>query len=520
MQPKNRREFLANVGQGMLAATLGYGAAVELGLTRALAGDVSQRISFGSRESLVALMQETPIDRLMPALVGQLREGTSLKELVAAGALANARTFGGEDYVGFHSFMALLPAWHMAGELPAAQAALPVLKVLYRNTNRIQEHGGSASEVLHPIAPPPSADSSQPAAQAILQAVRDKNIARAEQLLATSAQQSLEQAYNDMLPTVEDAVEVHRTVLAYRVWDLLDMVGREHALTMLRQSLHYCCDVDKPSYSLRYESIRKALPGLLDRYRLLEVAPGTREADDRWVDQMCQTLLTSTPDQAADAVAAALAEGFRAADVSEAIALVANQLLLRDPGRPARYATAAKPEGSVHGDSIGVHASDSVNAWSHIAQVSNRRNSVVSLILSGWQVAADRAFGASDLTALRPRPDAEQLEKIAARDSQSLLRELDDAIRHNDQLRACAATQLYGAGGFAPQGVLDSLRSYAVSEDGALHAEKYYRTATEEFARTRPAFRWRQLVALARVTASAYGQPAPGMDEARRLLGV
>jgi hypothetical protein len=41
---------------------------------------------------------------------------------------------------------------------------------------------------------------------------------------------------------------------------------------------------------------------------------------------------------------------------------------------------------------------------------------------------------------------------------------------------------------------------------------------SEEFAATRPAFRWRHLIALARVTASAYGQPAPGYAEACRLL--
>ena len=61
---------------------------------------------------------------------------------------------------------------------------------------------------------------------------------------------------------------------------------------------------------------------------------------------------------------------------------------------------------------------------------------------------------------------------------------------------------------------------YAVSEDGALHGEKYYNTVREEFAWTRPAFRWRQLVALARVTASECGRPAPGIAEARELLKV
>jgi hypothetical protein len=64
------------------------------------------------------------------------------------------------------------------------------------------------------------------------------------------------------------------------------------------------------------------------------------------------------------------------------------------------------------------------------------------------------------------------------------------------------------------------LLNYAVSEDGALHAEKYYRTVCEEFASTRPACRWRQLVALARVTASEHGYPAPGFQESCQLLGV
>jgi hypothetical protein len=48
----------------------------------------------------------------------------------------------------------------------------------------------------------------------------------------------------------------------------------------------------------------------------------------------------------------------------------------------------------------------------------------------------------------------------------------------------------------------------AVSEDGAQHAEKDSQTVSEEFPATRPAFRWRQVVALARVTASEFGRPA------------
>ena len=77
-----------------------------------------------------------------------------------------------------------------------------------------------------------------------------------------------------------------------------------------------------------------------------------------------------------------------------------------------------------------------------------------------------------------------------------------------------------GEAGGDPEALFDLLLGYAVSEDGSLHAEKYYRTTREEFATTRPAFRWRQLIALARVTASEYGRPAPGYAEACELLKV
>jgi hypothetical protein len=68
--------------------------------------------------------------------------------------------------------------------------------------------------------------------------------------------------------------------------------------------------------------------------------------------------------------------------------------------------------------------------------------------------------------------------------------------------------------------MFDLLLKYAVSEDGSLHAEKYYRTVSEEFGATRRAYRWRHVVALARVTASEFGRPAQGIAEARSLLGL
>ena len=61
---------------------------------------------------------------------------------------------------------------------------------------------------------------------------------------------------------------------------------------------------------------------------------------------------------------------------------------------------------------------------------------------------------------------------------------------------------------------------FAISEDGALHAEKYFQTVWDDFHVTHPELRWQHVAALARVTASEYGRTAAGQLEARDLLGL
>lgn len=517
--PRTRREFLAGVGRGMLVATVGCSVASQLELSAAPADEPADALSFGPLEKLVCLMQETPVNRLLPVLAAQLRAGVELRQLVAAAALANARTFGGEDYIGFHTMMALAPALHMAAELPEAMQPLPVFKVLYRNSNRIQEQGGRKNEVLRAVAP-----SAKPRkeldGERLREAVRHKDVNEAERIFATLAQRPPLDAFNELLWAVQDHTEVHRVVLPYRAWDLLGLIGKEQAHTLLRQSVRYCVKAESWPQNTTWIEPRVLLPKLLESHNLLDRTPGDRKAEDSWLEQMSQTIFKSSPEQAAEAVAAALAEGISPADIGQAVSLAANQLILRDMGRTPRDEIAGKPIGSVHGDSIGVHASDSANAWRNMALVSNSRNCFASLILGAYQVALDRLARGGDFLNWQPVPLAQHLNQIKATDPDALLREADEAIRGNLQARAAAVVQRYGDMGHPPRGVFDLLLRYAISEDGALHAEKFYCTASEEFAAIRPAFRWRYPVALARVTASEYGRPAAGMAQARELLKV
>jgi hypothetical protein len=512
---RTRRELFADVGRGMFLSGLGTALAGDLGLCPAWAAEEPGSLTFGDLDPLVAFVRDTPADKLLPLAVEKLRSGTDLKQLVAAAALANARAFGGEDYVGFHTLMALPPAFHMAAEeRDPARRPLPVLKVLVRNATRLQEFGPT-KETLKPVKPG-TPDKSRPGGEQLRDAVRARDLAAAEQAFAAVGG-APEDALNNLLVMVDDATEVHRVVLVARAWELLDYVGRDKAHTLLRQSVHYCVKNEQGTAKSQGE-VRTLLPKLLDQHKLMGRTAGTRSADDAWVVKFADTVFAGTGAQAAEATAAALAEGFDPVAIGEAISLAANQLVLRDEGRPKEWAQPNKPIGSVHGDSIGVHGCDTINAWRNLARAGDRRTQVTSLILAAYEVGRDRSGRGDLFLKSDPYPRSEHAEKVKGIAADKLLGELGGAVRDKDQGRAAAVAARLGEAKADPAAVFAVLRDFAVSEDGALHAEKFYRTTTEEFASARPAFRWRQLVALARVTASAYGYPAPGFKDACGLL--
>ena len=519
MKDQSRREFLEDVGRGMILTGLGASLACELGVEAAFAKEGGTNVlDFGNLRPLVGLMQETPVAKLQPLLVKKLKSGkTTIKNLIAAAALANAETFGGQDYVGFHTEMALLPAFQMVSELPKDRQALPILKVLYRNTHRIQESGRTKKKMLHPIE---AAKLSKQAngAKLLREAVRAGKIKEADAIFAARmSQKELNDAYNEMMWYVQDDTDIHQFVLAHRAYVLIDLVGKEHAHTLLRQSVRQCAfHTAQRSKNRRYDPpIRRDIPKLVDQYRLLERKPGKRDPGDKWVAKMAQTIYEGSREKAAEAIAGSLAEGISPEVIGEAISLAANQLVLRQNQK-------GRSGWRCHGDSPGVHASDAVNAWRNMIRSCNSRNVMVGLLVAAYYTA--RRFPYKQ----EAYPHAKHRAEIKGTDAKTLLSEAEEAIRSNEQGVAAAAIQTYSEKGFAARPVFDLMLRYAISEDGRLHSEKYYRTVVEEFATTRKSLRWRQLVSLARVTASAYGYSrhdkkgvrAPGYEEACRLLGV
>lgn len=520
MSYTSRRAFLGGVGHGMLA--LGLGTALA-GRSRAgglaafgLAAEDVERLSFGDLEPLAALMQETPPDELQPLLVARLRAGTGLGTLVAAGALANARAFGGQNYTGYHCLMAMTPAYEMSKQLEGARQALPVLKVLYRSSACMQATGAAEEDALPPLSNRSAPLDRKKGVRRLRAALAEHDVAGAEEAFAALCAGAPDQAFGSLQEILRENLDVHRVVLAWRAWETMALTGQEHALTLLRQSVRFCveAEAERVRRGRPEPRLRTLLPELIEQHGLAGAPLGTRRMEGEQLEELSRIVFRSGKEEAAAAVAQALARGSSTEDVGAALSLAANDLLLHDPGRRSG-ATEEKPLGSVHGASVGVHASDAARAWRNIAAVSGPRDAMADLIAGAYHTA-----GQSEYVGREPFPYESRRGEVRSREPKALLGQAREAIEAGDQQLASAVVCCYGEYGCSEGPLFELLLDYAVSEDGALHAEKYYRTAREDFTSARSAFRWRHAVALARVTASEHGHVAPGQAAARELLGV
>jgi hypothetical protein len=436
----SRRHFLEVLGSGMFLTSLGVGLTQELGLA------------------------QTPLAKLQPRIVAEIDGGASLAQLIAAGALANARAFGGRDYEGYHAFMALMPAYEMSTTMTGRGAARPVLKVLYRNTARMQAMGADHEP-----------------------AMRGKP-------RSTSASGPDEQSSESLMLRVRSR----------------DMQGAEAAFdALLRQSIRQCVDREGSVRSISEQPIRRELPSALEESGVLRAPLGRRAVDDDWIQARAHELRRANPKEGARLVAAALREGIAPEALGEALSLASTQRMLRQRGRNS--ASPGKPVGSVHGAGTGVHSSDTAAAWRGMARFGSEYQRKLALVAGGYHVAGQGAQVAAE-------PFGYEGVEVEARTEQASLGMLAECLRSQDQAGAARAASLYAELGAALEPILALLHDSSLASDGALHAEKYYRTQAEALEGDRPAFRPLHLAALARVCASQSFASGAGRGQALALL--
>ena len=311
---------------------------------------------------------------------------------------------------------------------------------------------------------------------------------------------------------IVDDIEVHLVVFAWRAKEIADLAGRGHALTAMRQILHFA---DGREAKRRREgrptpAVRSSVPRLMELHALGQRKVEPRTMSDSELSEVANVLVFSSREDGAAAMAEALASGASTHDVTEALCLASTRLLLHDPGRAK--GSAGKPKGSVHGASVGVHASDSALAWRGIAESLEGESRAAALLAGAFHTA-----GQGGAVGREVYPYAAELDSVAKIEAAGLAGALAEAARGGDQRRAGAVAHRMAELG-QDEALFDALRMVNVNQDGALHAEKYQHTARVVHGFARPAFRREHLVAYARVVASQACAEAPEVAEARALF--
>src|SRR5205085_7801726 len=185
--------------------------------------------------------------------------------------LVNLVTFGGSEYVGFHTDIAMLPEMEMNCQLMDESQSLPVMKVLYRNAKQIQSVGGASKTTLEAIHAAEHATEGLPgdAGVQIRDACRKLDVESGERLLAEVGGKPID-AFNALQPAIQDDLNVHRFVFAHRTYGLVGLLGEDYSYSILRQCVRLCVDHERGrvDHDQPESPIRALMPKLLDQYKL------------------------------------------------------------------------------------------------------------------------------------------------------------------------------------------------------------------------------------------------------------
>src|SRR6185436_3995059 len=118
-------------------------------------------------------------------------------------------------------------------------------------------------------------------------------------------------AFNALQPAIQDDLNVHRFVFAHRTYGLVGLLGEEYSYSMLRQCVRLCADHERQRVEGKHPEspIRALMPKLLDQYKLDGTKIGKRDPGDAAVNELCHAIYNGPNDKAAEAAAAALADG-------------------------------------------------------------------------------------------------------------------------------------------------------------------------------------------------------------------
>ncbi len=480
-------------------------------------------------EAAVRLVEETAPDEIVAATIARLRAGEPPAKLLAASALAVSRsTELPADHHGgpVHPVSGIHAVYNTARRLPGDWALLPVVQNVALANKHI--HAPDMGPWIMPAlnGANGAASGGAPDPEGFTHAIEGLHPTVAERALpALVASHGPGELLDLMLREAlrRNALDDHYFLYPLFTMRALDCIGWEWAAVLLRTPVRYLATnpraLASPHTERRDEIAGRvrsyerftAIEALVDTYALLDTDLRERTGDDE--DQVVGTLgarlgAVDTLADVAGPVAEALAAGLSLGGAGEALSIAAGLLHLR----------------SNSGNPFDVHLHTGVNARRHLLRLRgvSRRHKLLALLSwpTGpevwfhegrlvWPVRGDADTGPDIPDTAEGLIDA-LCAAIGERDSGAALAVTDghvERIQLGPEARdTLALAQCYADAGFEAAAYFARLAQVICRDDfSEMHALKHNQAAVEEYATTRPPYRWVHLVSAAKVALCSHG---------------
>jgi hypothetical protein len=477
-----RRDFLA--GAAGIGALAGLGDFAFLRSLPALA-DADMRVTPATcrfspdMEPLVRLLEDTPRERILEAVVGRIRSGVSYQQLLGALLLAGVRSIMPRP-VGFqfHAVLVINSA-HLASL--AAQDRDRWLPLLWAADNF--KASQARSRQAHPnwVLPPVNEGrlpSAEQARRRFLEAMDNwdeegADVAVSSLVRSAGAMEVIELFWRYGARDFRDIG--HKAIYTANSWRALQAIGWRHAEPVMR-SLAFALLEHEGGNPARRDDDRDR-PGRDNVRRAARIRAGWRHGrvSAEAASDLLGTLRTASPADSCDRIVSLLNEGIDPSSLWDGLFLMAGELLMRQPGI------------------IGVHCVTSVNALHYGYQTSGNDETRRFLLL---QAAAFlpmfRQFMGQRGRLADLRLDTLERQTPTAHGPDAIEEIFADVSR--DRVRAARKTLgLLHADPSSAEALMAAGRRLVFNKGNDAHDYKFSSAALEDFYHATPAWRNRYL---------------------------
>lgn len=427
-------------------------------------------------EPLVRLVEETPRDKLLEAVAGKIRGGTTYPEVLAALLLAGVRNIQPRPSVGFkfHAVLVVNSAHLASISSPAEHRWLPIFWALdeFKSSQAkdVQEGDWTMKPVDESRVP-----SAEKAREAFVAAIENWDEAAVDTAVAGLARTMESKDVFEMFFRygARDFRDIgHKAIFVANSRRTLEVIGWRHAEPVLR-SLAYALQKHEGSNP----SKRDGEPDIpwrqnVERAKKIRAEWQTGKVDDAATTELLATLRKGSATDASNQVVEMLNRGVSPKSIWDALFVGSGELVIRQPGIPS------------------IHAVTTSNALRYAYDTTTSDDTRRMMLL---QCAAFVPLFRQTMAGRGNVADF-RLDQLAAVEL-AKDKPLDDVFLavSQDKMAATGKVFSYLQGGGSAKELIDAARLFVFMKGDDSHDYKFSSAVLEDYAKVSPAWRDRFL---------------------------